>query len=381
MDDGGWSRGMPAKGSGWNSKNKSHNLPTRDTLKAGNQVVDWGGSPEVDSAAVWPVSDHKHQGSNGSGEGEGWNTFSPGQSNSSRQHSQPENWMSDEGSLCMGDNACSQQSNSSPPSSNVDWNLPSDVPTCNIQHELEPIEGDELDDEIPENSNIMRDTIESQLGSLQQYKCEDQDDSRISNNTEETIKNTSSLWDDSDSLPTQNNDNDTLDCVKQSLSSSTYSDDRQHSKSRSPLGGSKNSSCSPSADVMEKNINNETDADATDKEETLKQNDDDLTAVTISHAREVASNNTPDGSGLGMSVWKSRPSVGGSTSSINSAGSNSSWKSEGKNGAYHSKPLNLSPRKCTRYVPNNTLYMYIHVLYIYIYMFCSVVYCLLSLPF
>lgn len=327
-DDGGWSRGSPAKGSGWSSK-KNHGMPVKDT-KTGNQVPlvrDFRGSPEVDSAAVWPMPEHKHQGSSGSGEGDGWNTFSPGQSNSSRQHSQSENWMSDEGSLSMGENACSPHSNSSPSPSNVGWNIGPDVP--DVQHELEPIEDDELDREG--GVEVARTTPASEVETG--FKTKSIEDER---------KRKSSSWDDLDIMSSSTNDKDTLvqTTSKQPPASFSSSDEQHHSK---------NTSCSPIMD-MEKTLQS---AD-TESTVTCTSTDKDIhkqTSAGVPHTHSTSG--TPDG--LGMSVWKSRASVGGSTSSINSVGSNSSWKSEGKNG-YHSKPSNFSPRKSSRYV--HDVYVY-----------------------
>lgn len=335
-DDGGWSRGSPAKGSGWSSK-KNHTMPTRDT-KTGNQlalVKDFRGSPEVDSAAVWPMPEHKHQGSSGSGEGDGWNTFSPGQSNSSRQHSQSENWMSDEGSLSMGENACSPQSNSSPSPSNVGWNIGPDVP--DVQHELEPIEDDELDREG--SVEVARTTPGSEVETG--FKSKSREDER---------KRKSNSWDDLDAMPSSTNDKDMLaqTTSKQPPASFLSSDVQHHSK---------NTSCSPSMDMDRtlESADTESTVTCTDTESTVictstdkdihKRYEEISAGVHVPHTH--SNSGTPDG--LGMSVWKSRASVGGSTSSINSVGSSSSWKSEGKNG-YHSKPSNFSPRKSSRYV-------------------------------
>ena len=331
-DDGGWSRGSPAKGSGWSSKHKTHSMPARDTTKAGNQAVDWGGSPEMDSVAVWPVSEHKHQESGGSGEGDGWNTFSPGQSNCSRGHSQPENWMSDEGSLSMGDNACSPQKDPSPsPSSNTGWNVVPDVP--NVQQELEPIEDDEIDEDTPDSSVDDR--------ALQHYHNKDHDGARKS---EERSRPS---WDNLDSIqPITKADKEVLQFTKES-SASSFSDDNQRRSSSSP--GSKNTSCSPSGD-LDKAVEGETSGIESDRNTFSdgRENSKESTSENASQSRDLGSGGTPDGGGLGMGVWKSHTGVGGSTSSINSIGSSSSWKSDGKNG-YHSKP-NFSPRKTTRCV-------------------------------
>lgn len=333
-DDGGWSRGSPAKGSGWSSK-KNQSMPARDT-RTGSQnqvplVRDFRGSPEVDSAAVWPMPEHKHQGSNGSGEGDGWNTFSPGQSNSSRQHSQSENWMSDEGSLSMGDNACSPHSNSSPSPSNVGWNIgPEVVP--DVQHELEPIEDDELDREG--GVEDARTTAASEVETGYNSKSDDE------------RKRKSSSWDDLDTTTSSNVDKDILaqTTSKQPPGFFSSSDEQHHGK---------NNSCSPSMN-MDKTLDSadtESNVTCTSTDEDINKPHEETSAgVPSSHS----TSGTPDG--LGMSVWKSRASVGGSTSSINSVGSSSSWKSEGKNG-YHSKPPNFSPRKSSRYT-----YIYVNIL-------------------
>ena len=313
---------------------------TKTGNQAGNHVIldrDWGGSPEVDSAAaVWPISEHKHQGSGGSGEGEVWNTFSPGQSNSSRQHSQSENWMSDEGSPCVGDNVCSPQSNSSPSPSNVVWNIVPDVP--NLQHELEPIEDDELDAEIP---SIEGDR--AHLGGLQQ--CETS--SHTGKSGEEDARRQSSSWDELESIHLSSSERDTLAHTEHAISSSSSScsENLQHRCSPS----SKNTSCSPSADldkVVEVADNAES-GDTTSADRETPKRHEETAATSVPNSRESTLGGTPDG-GLGMSVWKSHANVGGSTSSINSVGSNSSWKSEGKNG-FHTKAPNFSPRKTTRW--------------------------------
>lgn len=319
-DDGGWSRGSPAKGSGWSSK-KNQSMPAKDTKTGSqNQVRDFRGSPEVDSAAVWPMPEHKHQGSNGSGEGDGWNTFSPGQSNSSRQHSQSENWMSDEGSLSMGENACSPQSNSSPSPSNVGWNIGPEVP--DVQHELEPIEDDELDRE----GGVADTTAVSEVETGYNSKSRE-DDER---------KRKSSSWDDLDTTSSSNMIPAQTTSPKQPPGSSSSSDEQHHGK---------NTSCSPNMD-MDKTLESadtESNATCTSTDKDINKPHEETSAgVPNSHS----TSGTPDG--LGMSVWKSRASVGGSTSSINSVGSSSSWKSEGKNG-YHGKPPNFSPRKSGRY--------------------------------
>ena len=337
-NDGGWSRGSPAKGSGWSSKNKRHSMPAGDTTKTGNQnnseAVDWGGSPEVDSAAVWPVPERKHQGSSGSGDGGGWNTFSPGQSNSSRQHSQAENWISDESNLSVGENACSPRSNSSPsPSSpsNTEWNAVSDIHVPNIQHELEPIEDDDkLDEEIPCSC-----ADDARAGAMQLSQVVDYGD--VGKNEEEGQRS-NSHWVDLVSIPPITSvDKDLLEYAKESLSSSD--DDQQHHTSGT---SSKNTSCSPTGDI-EKTVEGGIDTALS----TVRDSPKELTTGNMSHCRDLGSGVTPDGGSTSMGVWKSCASVG-STSSINSIGSSSSWKSDGKSG-HHNKP-NFSPRKSTRYV-------------------------------
>ena len=312
---------------------------TKTGNQAGNHVIldrDWGGSPEVDSAAaVWPISEHKHQGSSGSGEGEIWNTFSPGQSNSSRQHSQSENWMSDEGNLSVGDNVCSPRSNSSPSPSNVGWNVVPDVP--NLQHELEPIEDDELDAEI---QSVEDNGAHS--GGLPQCEAS----SHTDKGGEDDTRRQSSSWDELDSIHASSNERDVLALTERAIlsSSSSCSENLQHYSSPS----SKNTSCSPSGD-MDKMVEAANDAEAggtTSADRETPKRHEETAATNVSNSRELTMGGTPDG-GPGMGVWKSYANVGGSTSSINSIGSNSSWKSEGKNG-FHAKTPNFSPRKTTR---------------------------------
>ena len=320
-------------------------MPARDTKnQASNQVVlarEWGGSPEGDSAAaVWPMSEHKHQGSSGSGEGDGWNTFSPGQSNSSRQHSQSENWMSDEGSLGIGDNPCLSHTNSSPSPSNVGWNVVPDV-----QHELEPIEDDELDGDLP-GGNVEDTRTKAPSRIHCQAECSDKSDEE-----EVHVSRKSGSWEDQDAMSVSTSDKDTLvqNCSKHRASSSYSSSDEQHH--------SKNTSCSPSADMDKTVESTNTECDTTTStfastdREIHRQHDE----ATTNLPQCQSTSGTPEG--LGMSVWK-YASVGGSTSSINSVGSSSSWKSEGKNG-YHSKQPNFSPRKSSRYIH---VYVYTYVL-------------------
>ena len=352
-DDGGWSRGSPAKGSGWSSKRLSHGLPTRDGIKSN----DWRGSPEVDGAAIWPVAEHRHQGSSGSGEVDSWNTFSPGQS--SRQHSQPENWMSDEGSLSVGENTCSPHSNSSPSPSTVNWHVGSD-PTPNVQHELEPIEDDELVDreEIRDGRGEGESrTPRLQLGHLHQHTPDREDSGEKTNSSDPVTSGWDSFRPTMATLPTTDSDQNPLEPPLAPSSSSSpspcCSDSQQQFLRGSP--GRKNMSCSPSRD-LDKNLEVGANSSSPDpcslpsseilRQQQQQQHED----FPGARSRDLV---TPDGSGggggLGMSVWKCRPSVGGSTSSINSVGSNSSWKSDGKNG-YHSKTSsNYSPRKTTRY--------------------------------
>ena len=332
------------------------------------QARDWGGSPEVDSAvAVWPVSEHKHQGSSGggsSGEADGWNTFSPGQSNSSRHHSQSENWMSDEGSLNIGENVCSLHSNSSPSPSNGEWCVP-DVP--DVQHELEPIEDDELDAEVAASGADSSGTGASAGVQFHVGHRPGGDGSGGEERGKVVGERSMASWDDLDDVPLSSSDKESV-AVGQG---SSKQQQQQGPSSASPddLTRSKTSSRSPSVDT-DKTVDSgdsssgsggsDGDGRTSRDRETHKPHEDSVTIATHSQSNSV----TPDG--LGMSAWKARPSVGGSTSSINSAGSNSSWKSEGKNG-YHSKPPNFSPRKTNRCMHaaclcyNVCIYMYMYV--------------------
>ena len=348
-DDGGWSRGSPAKGSGWSSKRQSatHGLPT--ALKSN----DWRGSPEVESAAIWPVAEHRHQGSGGSGEVESWNTFSPG-GQGSRQHSQSENWMTDEGNLSVGDNTSSQHSNSSPSPSSVNWHVGSD-PTPNVQHELEPIEDDdELEDRDMEGRSMgdgdNRTPRLHQLGPLHRETPDREDTGRTTEASDsgwESLKPTAPHTTDS------GRDHSTEPPhLPSSSSPSPCASDTQAGLVLRGSPGRINKSLSPSRD-LDKTLefgpgaSSGPDSSALSSSEAPRVSQDELPGPRSS--RDLTTPDSGGGVGLGMSVWKCRPSVGGSTSSINSAGSNSSWKSEGKNG-YHPKSSssNYSPRKNTR---------------------------------
>ena len=337
-DDGGWSQGSPAKGSGWNNKSKNHGVgvSSRD-LKTGRE---WGGSPEVESAAVWTMAEHKHQGSAGgsSGDGDGWNTFSPGQSNCSR-HSQPDNWMSDEGSLSLGENACSPQISSSASPPNDNWAMSDGT------QELEPIE-DELDKELANepddpdglaDSSRDTDSVHFQIGGSLSGK----------------EKGDGSSCDELESTYVPDSDRDTL--VRGDSSSKLAPDNRSDRTSNMTT------SPSPTADMNKAG-------------EPSSLVSDDSSALPV----HPPSSGTDD---VGTSVWKSRTNVG-STSSINSIGSSSSLKSEGKNGP-HNKSASFSPRKSNRYMYVHTctcirraVHLHVHVLMCTVYMYLHMYICM-----
>ena len=345
-DDGGWSRGSPAKGSGWSSKREAHGLPGRDGVKSN----DWRGSPEVDGAAIWPVAEHRHQGSGGSGEVDSWNTFSPGQP--SRQHLQSENWMNDEGSLSVGENTYSQHSNSSPPPSSVNWHVGSD-PTPTVQQELEPIEDDELEEGELGDGGGNRDNKTPRLhhlGPLDHLTPDREDGDRKTESGDlgtcgwDSLKLSGAPHTDSDRYPLEPPH---LAAAPSSSPSPFFSETQQGLL----LRGRKNASLSPSRD-LDKTLEVAPGSTSGPESSTLgtceppRQPQDELSGP---RCRDLATPDSSSGGGLGMSVWKCRPSVGGSTSSLNSAGSNSSWKSEGKNGNHSNKSSsNYSPRKTTR---------------------------------
>ena len=283
----------------------------------------------MEGAAIWPVAEHRHQGSGGSAEVDGWNTFSPGQS--SRQHSQSENWMSDEGCLGVGDmNTCSPHSNSSPSPSNVGWHVGTD-PAHNVQHELEPIGDDELNKE---------------------EGVAEQREKTLTASHEDASRARGSGWEGLKHLPPTDSD------------------------SQSPLepcpgsgsSGDKTTSCSP--DLEDPGTpdggQNTPNSGGFSSDPPMRQQEE----FVVPQSLDLPSGGTPDGTTISSSsggggvgggggggggvagvvgggLGKSRASVGGSTSSINSIGSSSSWKSEGKNG-YHSKPSGYSPHKTTR---------------------------------
>lgn len=328
-EDGGWSRGIPEKGSGWSNVSSTAITPSEDSSDTsvfhesqGMNSRDWDisestasggrGGEDKGGGGVWLGVD---------GDSEPWGSTSPGQS--SNKHSQAENWtISDnEGSQSTGENAGQSAATggeipsdlSSNPASGwgagSNWKLPSDS---------EPI-GEDLDRELASELDCCTG------GSVDEQLCSG------GRGTQEGASD----WDD--------------------LETASHSSGEREPQTIIPANtgqdGTPKRTPEQSSSVNEQlyHVSTSHDDEGSGAFERCSSSDSQQDQTEFLSRAEGKTGRSGDRDGRDSSMgWRSSRGSAGSTSSVNSIGSSSSWRGEGKGPrSYQNK--GSSPRKSSRW--------------------------------